>query len=309
MGLGVRFYLFVEDGLQRISHRLMEGLAHGKDAMPQFAGTKQKVANVLVAMEAGKPVKVERADGSFLTFDENGEVHKDLIASGFAAMETYRALERAQRNPEPGKVVDLSPKLNREKWERENRWTLSKEDLDLIADDIWNRKRAGAPKVQRATGIAPKPPSMTWEAKEAVKEIQSKVWSIGGQLERLAEPSLKGVSFEALQMAKADQNSPLWRAVSETAELRREILKRHRTGAGIWHATVEILRWDVTHHSGESVSSFHEKCNSKKEAEEAARRMLAENAKHFSAEFSVEASVVCELEWYEAASDDLQPGS
>jgi hypothetical protein len=56
----------------------------------------------------------------------------------------------------------------------------------------------------------------------------------------------------------------------------------------------------VTHHSGESVSSFHEKCNSKKEAEEAARRMLTENAKHFSAQFSVEASVVCELEWYEA---------
>lgn len=76
MGLGVRFYLFVEDGLQRISHRLMEGLAHGKDSMPQFAGTKQKVANVLVAMEAGKPVKIERADGSFLKFDENGEVHK-----------------------------------------------------------------------------------------------------------------------------------------------------------------------------------------------------------------------------------------
>lgn len=160
-------------------------------------------------------------------------------------METYRALERAQGNPEPGKVVNLSPKLNREKWERENRWTLSKEDLDLIADDIWNRKRAGAPKVQRATGIAPKPPSMTWEAKEAVKEIQSKVWSIGGKLEHLTEPDLKGVSFEALQMAKADQNSPLWRAVSETAELRREILKRHRTGAGMWHATVEILRWDV----------------------------------------------------------------
>jgi hypothetical protein len=230
MGLGVRFYLFTDEGLQRISQRLMEGLAHGKDAMPQFAGTRQKVANVLVEMEGAKPVKIERADGSFLTFDENGQVHKDLIASGFAAMETYRALERAQRSPEPGKVVDLSPKLNREKWERENRWTLSKEDLDLIADDIWNRKRAGAPKVQRATGIAPKPPTMTWEAKEAIKDIQSKIWSIGGKLEHLAEPSLKGVSFEALQMAKADQNSPLWRAVSEYADLRREILKRHRTG-------------------------------------------------------------------------------
>ena len=274
--------------------------------MPQFAGTRQKVANVLVEIEDGKPARIGSADGSFLTFDENGQVHKDLIASGFAAMETYRALERAGRNPEAGTVVDLSPKLNREKWERENRWTLSKEDLDQIADDIWNRKRANAPKVQRAKGIAPKPPSMTWEAKEAIKEIQSKIWSIVGKLEHLAEPSLKGVSFEALQMGKADQNSPLWRAVSEYADRRREILRRHRTGEGVWYASVEILRWDVTHHSGESVSSFQEKCSSKKEAEEAARRMLAENAKHFSAQYSVEASVVCELEWYEGSSDPRQ---
>jgi hypothetical protein len=65
--LGVRFYLFAEDGLKRISQRLMKGLAHGKDAMPQFAGTRQKVANVLVEMESAKPIKIARADGSFLT--------------------------------------------------------------------------------------------------------------------------------------------------------------------------------------------------------------------------------------------------
>jgi hypothetical protein len=68
MGLGMRFYLFAESGLLRISQRLMEGLAHGKDATPQFAGTRQKVANVLVQVADGKPIKIEKADGSFLTF-------------------------------------------------------------------------------------------------------------------------------------------------------------------------------------------------------------------------------------------------
>ena len=77
MGPAVRFYLFSDNGLQRISHRLMDGLARGKDAMPQFAGTKQKVANVLVELDNAKPVRIGRADGSFLTFDENGQVHKD----------------------------------------------------------------------------------------------------------------------------------------------------------------------------------------------------------------------------------------
>jgi hypothetical protein len=105
----------------------MDGLAQGKDAIPQYAGTKQKIANVLVEMDDGKPVRIGRADGAFLTFDDDGQVHKDLIASGFTAMETYRALERAERSTTTGKLLDLSPKLNREKWERENRWTLSKE--------------------------------------------------------------------------------------------------------------------------------------------------------------------------------------
>jgi hypothetical protein len=45
MGLAARFYLFSDDGLQRISHRLMNGLARGKDAIPQYAGTKQKISS------------------------------------------------------------------------------------------------------------------------------------------------------------------------------------------------------------------------------------------------------------------------
>jgi hypothetical protein len=53
---------------------------------------------------------------------------------------------------------------------------------------------------------------------------------------------------------------------------------------------------DVTHHSGDATARFHERCNSKKEAEEVARRMLVETAQYFNAEHIVEASVVCELE-------------
>jgi hypothetical protein len=303
MGFGVRFYLFADDGLQRISQRLMEGLASGKDAIPQFAGTKQKVANVILEVDNTKPVRIDRADGSYLKFDENGQVNRDLVASGFAAMETYMALERTGRTSPTGKVVDLAPKLNRDKWERENRWTLTQADLDAIADDIWKRKKASSPKVTQAKGIAPTPPRMTWEAQEAIRDIQTKVWSIGSQVERLVEPALKGVSFEALRLARADENAVLWKAVSEAADRRLEILKRHRTGSGVWHACVDVTRWDVTRHSGETTSSFHERCNSKKEAEEAARRMLIENVRHFDASHSVETRVVCDLYCYSEADE------
>jgi hypothetical protein len=151
MSVSVRFYLFVDDGLQRISQRLMQGLAHGNDAMPQYAGTKQKAADVIVEVENGKPVRIAKADGNFLTFDKKGQVHRDLVAGGMEAMETFAALERAERRPS-SKVVDLAPKLKREKWERDNRWTLSKQDLDLISDDIWKRKRAPTPKVPTSQG-------------------------------------------------------------------------------------------------------------------------------------------------------------
>ena len=140
MDLGVRFYLFADVGLQRISQRLMNGLAQGTDAMPQYAGTKLRVANVLVEMDNGKPIKISRADGSFLTFDKNGQVHNDLVASGFAAMETCRALESADRTATERKVA--------------------------------------------------------------------------ADFEHLLEPALKGVSFEALRLAKVDQHTALWFANS-----------------------------------------------------------------------------------------------
>jgi hypothetical protein len=303
MSVSVRFYLFADDGLQRISQRLMHGLALGNDAMPQYAGTRQKAADVLIEVENGKPVRIAKADGNFLTFDKKGQVHRDLQAGGMEAMETFAALQRAERKP-TSKVVDLGPKLKREKWERDNRWTLSKQDLDLISDDIWKRKRAAAPKVQQAKGVAPKPPAMTFEAKQAISEIQTHIFGIDGKLEFLTEPALKGFAFEARRLAESDLDNAVWRGIAEAADRRREILARYRTGSGVWYASVDVIRWDNSRHTGKSESFAHERCNSKREAEEAARRLLAENAKYFSAESSVEARVVCDLEWFDAVSGE-----
>ncbi|HEV2160267.1 hypothetical protein [Bradyrhizobium sp.] len=296
MGLSIRFYLFAEDGLQSISQRVMMGLIRGKDAMPQYASTKQKVADVILENEGKKPVRIERAQGSFLTFDEKGQVHKDLVASGFAALETGMALEEALKKPQT-KIVDLTPKLNREKWERENRWTLSKEDMDAIADDIWRRKRAGQPKVERAKGAAPRPPKITWEAEDALKEIGNNLMTIDNKLRWLSEPALKGVAYKARENAKIEADEAMWLGVAEAADRCREILVRRRTGSGAWYAVVQILRWDAVRRTGETVASFHERHNSMAEAEEAVRRMLAEHAKHFHSDMSVEAEVLCELEW------------
>jgi hypothetical protein len=308
MAISVRFYIFANDGLQRVSQRVMDGLAHGQDAMPQFAGTKQKLANVIVELDEGKPARITRADGSFLHFDAAGKVHESLVNSGFEAMETFDALERSRRIKSKSKVVDLSPKLKREKWEREHRWDLSKDDLDLISADLWKMKKAEVAKVVQAKGVNPTPPPLTSEAREAIREIQTHIFGIQGKLEFLTEPALKELAFEARSLASKEIDDAVWLGVAAAADRRREILARNRTGSGIWYASVDVTRWDPSQRTGQCESFVHEKCNSKKEAEEAARRLLVENAKYFSAETSVEARVVCDLEWFEDSSGDDDEG-
>jgi hypothetical protein len=65
----------------------MEGLCHGQDAMPQFANTKQRVADVVVELENGKPARILQANGSFLDFDDKGKVHESLVRGGFEAVD------------------------------------------------------------------------------------------------------------------------------------------------------------------------------------------------------------------------------
>jgi len=43
--------------------------------------------------------------------DERGHVHKDLVASGFAALETGMALQEALKKPQT-KIADLTPERN-----------------------------------------------------------------------------------------------------------------------------------------------------------------------------------------------------
>ncbi|MGY4179197.1 hypothetical protein ACVIHH_004488 [Bradyrhizobium sp. USDA 4518] len=279
----------------------MNGLCHGSDALPQFAGTKQKVANAIIELADGKPARVARVEATYLDFDEKGRIQESLWRGFVEAMDTYDALERSKRG-KASKVVDLAPKLNRDKWERENRWKPTQQELDLIADDVFDRQKASEVPLKIVKGVTEKPPPLTYEAKEAIEEVRKLLFSVESKLEFLTEPALKGLAFEARRFAK-EYTDQLWLGVANTADRRREILARYRTGKGVWYASVEITHWDPGRRSGRSDSLAHEKCNSKKAAEEAARRLLAENVRYFSADTSVEASVVCDLEWNDEEAD------
>jgi hypothetical protein len=292
MSRSVRCYLFSVDGLLRISQRVMNGLCRGRDAMPQYAHTRQKIAAAIYELENGKPVRILTVEGSYLIWILTSP-GRFRTRGAFEAMQAYDDLENSN-NAQQSKVFDITPKLNREKWKRENRWTPNQQELDLIADDIFNRRSAAPLKLAKAK--AEKPPPLTYEAKEAIREIGTQLYSIASKLEGLSEQDLKGLNFAA-RHKRGDGLEQLWQGVANAADRRREILARYRTGRGVWYASIEFFKWEPHRYSGQSDTIAYKKCNSKKEAEGAARLLLAENAKYFTAENSVEARVVCDLEW------------
>ena len=203
MGTTTRYYLFATDGVKRLSMRLLDGLTQGTDTIPEYAGTKQKVASVILRTENGSPEEIIGSTGTYFDFDSTGNAREELLRGAMEAMETHKRMPRGD-----GKVVPLGPSIDRQNWEKNRRWSLSKKVLDLIAADIWKRGKRGAPKVKQAKGTAPKRPPLTYKAEEALTEIHTNLISVGWQLDKLSEPALKGLAFEANRRANERPGDP-----------------------------------------------------------------------------------------------------
>ncbi len=64
MGISVRLYVFEESGaIKHVPQRVSYGLPFGEDAIPEYAGTRQRVAQVVLDNENGKPVRILDATG------------------------------------------------------------------------------------------------------------------------------------------------------------------------------------------------------------------------------------------------------
>jgi hypothetical protein len=290
-----RYYLFATDGLHRLSKRVLEGLIDGTDALRQYAGTKQRIADVTLNNDGGLPVEILEARGSYLQFDGDGKIEKGSLAlAAVKARMTHEAVERTRRIE--GTVVDLGPSIKREQWKREYRWELSKEDLDMIAADIWGDLPEGT-KRKNVKGTAPKPPPLSYRARDALQEIDYKIAQIDFQLGQLSESALKAVAFRVTQKARAGREEVVWNGVAALADYYCDLQARHRRGKGKWFAVIEArTSFPEEERSSVECIAFKE-CNSKREAEEAARVLLAENAKHFTQSTSIEARLYCDLQW------------
>lgn len=300
MAISVRIYIFDEAGtVKRVPRRIQDSLVFGHDAIPEYAGTRQRVAQVLVENEHGKPVRILDATGSYWIFDKEGRIDQALQSRLALAME-FAFSEPTNRK---GKVVDLRPELKRKKYEEEHFWELTVEDLNRITADLWPNL-ADAAEVQTVKGKAPKRPPLTHEAKNALSEITSKIGAILRELDDLSEPALKGLIYEANRTARAySETRHLWGAVALEADKKREIKARHRTGKGVFYAVLHVWH-QVSHNEMREADTVEVKCQSKKAAIEVARRLLAENAHRFSEDVTIGADVISELEWSPTSDDE-----
>ncbi|WGJ13771.1 hypothetical protein QEV83_13910 [Methylocapsa sp. D3K7] len=292
VGITSRQYIFDKNGaLKRVPRRIRDGLTVGQDAIPEYAGTTQRIATVIIENDRGKPVRILDAQGEIWSFDSEGRIDESLRNSvgdifNFAF----------DHNPQNSKVVSLTPEIKRREFLSKSRWDIKKEELDRISADIWPAFNGASSDVEVVDGKTPKKPPLTWQAKNSLSEIAPKISLIAWQLADLKEPALKGLAFEARRTAEFGEETALWMGLANECDRLREIKARHRTGKGTWYAVIEIF-FDEGPAMRRSIDVIYEKCDGKNAAIEATRKLLVENANKFNDQISIEPSTYCELEW------------
>ncbi|HYF53199.1 MAG TPA: hypothetical protein VEA41_02960 [Salinarimonas sp.] len=82
MAIRFRTYILDDSGqLRRVPRRVSEGLVFGYDAIPEYASTRQRIIEVVVENEDGRPIRILDAKGCFWAFDKEGRIDKDLQRS------------------------------------------------------------------------------------------------------------------------------------------------------------------------------------------------------------------------------------
>jgi len=134
--LEVRYYLWADDGPWRLPVQMHNDLFDRKVALPQYAGTKQKILEVFVRWITRDTYSL-KGRGSIDTFNADGFMERDR-----AEELVGWTVERAQQKLTGGKVVDIEPALGERRYKREHLWKPTASMLRLIEADFQKRPRA-----------------------------------------------------------------------------------------------------------------------------------------------------------------------
>ena len=133
----VRYYLWTEEGAQRLSNRLHAELVSRKTALRTLANSRQRIVEAYVSQLGKRPLLV-KTRGVYYRFDAEG-----YLDMGSAAEAVAIAVDRAQEGLAGQNVVDLGPRLRDRQWRREHRWKPGREVLQRITEDVTGQTRIG----------------------------------------------------------------------------------------------------------------------------------------------------------------------
>ena len=131
MGLGLRVFVFDENGIRKISYarfqRLLDG--HEKERLPEYAGKKIKYALTLIQTENRKPIEVLNIDLGYIYIEDDGKLNQNEFRQKMAdAMKSVSF---------PGKklplnVIDASATFAAKRYRNKHTWAPSQEELNKI---------------------------------------------------------------------------------------------------------------------------------------------------------------------------------
>ncbi|WP_378944400.1 hypothetical protein [Mesorhizobium sp. ANAO-SY3R2] len=297
--MSYRYYLFPDEGDPlRISQRLLEGLVAGRDAIPHYADTRQRVLSARLELEAGKPVRILETQASIWVFDDEGHIRDGLLQALVLAMDTLPTPPKDEKT-----VVELRPRTSKRKLEEEFRWEPGQSEIDRVIADIWPKQKAD--RLKSIQGELKKKPPLTSDARWAIEQISTDFWKFANLISTLKEPSQKSFGFEARERAQEElEYAHLYNALAAMSDWQLEVQRRRRTGRGVWYAVVEVMlhRQDIKAY--ETAERFYERCSSRDEAVLAVRRLLVEHASKFTDYTTVEGELLTDLEWEQRAYPD-----
>jgi len=126
----VRYYLWADDGPWRLPDGLRQDLVERKVALPQYAGTKQKILEVL-ALFITRDTFSLKGRGNICAFDANGFMERDRAEDLMGWV-----VKRAQQKLLGGNVVNIEPTLSERRYEREHLWKPTVPMLRLIEPEF-----------------------------------------------------------------------------------------------------------------------------------------------------------------------------
>jgi hypothetical protein len=126
----VRYYLWAVDGPWRLPNQLHYDLVDREMALPQFAGTKQKVLEVF-ARRVGVNTYSLRGQGIIFAFDENGYVKRTPAEEVMGLI-----VERARQKLRDDNVLSIEPTLRERRFKKEHHWQHTRSMLHLVRSDF-----------------------------------------------------------------------------------------------------------------------------------------------------------------------------